>query len=195
MNHRETQSFKQLLREEIILDRNNISEQERKAYAKIYFTKSKERIDELMEKDSNTKLFLYKALKDEIDTSKLLEHYSSYFIASIRNKPEKSFFSVIGEGEIGKLGEEVGLSKLLKTMSSTESTAIVLLPSLCVDINNNRLGRGRAWYDYFLRMLTEKQIKTHNLTYVRKIELLPMIPVEKHDIAVDFVGTLSIDNH
>lgn len=65
---------------------------------------------------------------------------------------------------------------------SPEKIDLILVPGLAFDPNGHRLGRGKGYYDRFLR---ETQGKTIGICSC----LLPEIPVEEHDITMDAVAT------
>lgn len=59
---------------------------------------------------------------------------------------------------------------------------LILVPGLAFDQQGRRLGRGKGYYDRFLRETTGKKMGICSC-------LLPEIPVEEHDIAMDAVAT------
>jgi 5-formyltetrahydrofolate cyclo-ligase len=62
---------------------------------------------------------------------------------------------------------------------------MVLIPLLAFDRNGNRIGYGKAYYDQFLAALSNEIIKV-GLSFFNPI---PEIPVEAHDIRLDFCIT------
>lgn len=67
----------------------------------------------------------------------------------------------------------------------SERFDLIIVPVLGFDKHNNRLGMGGGWYDRFLA--GQRQAKTIGLVY--KSACLENIPVEAHDISLDFIIT------
>jgi 5-formyltetrahydrofolate cyclo-ligase len=63
---------------------------------------------------------------------------------------------------------------------------LVLVPGLAFDLQGNRLGRGRGFYD---RLLTETSGIKCGVAY--DLQVLETIPTEPHDAKVDFIFTPS----
>lgn len=61
---------------------------------------------------------------------------------------------------------------------------LVIVPGVAFDRHNNRLGRGKAYYDRFL-----SQLKTFRLGVCFQFQLFDQIPVNAHDIPMDLVLT------
>lgn len=61
---------------------------------------------------------------------------------------------------------------------------LVIVPGVAFDRQNNRLGRGKAYYDRLLR-----QLKTFRLGVCFQFQLFDQIPVSAHDIPMDLVLT------
>ncbi|MFH1457681.1 MAG: 5-formyltetrahydrofolate cyclo-ligase [Candidatus Omnitrophota bacterium] len=59
---------------------------------------------------------------------------------------------------------------------------IVIVPGLAFDKKGNRLGRGKGYYDRFLKMLPKK-IPTIGLAF--DFQILPKVPAKTHDINVN----------
>lgn len=61
---------------------------------------------------------------------------------------------------------------------------LVIVPGVAFDRQNNRLGRGKAYYDRLL-----SQMKTFRLGVCFQFQLFDQIPVSAHDIPMDLVLT------
>ena len=61
---------------------------------------------------------------------------------------------------------------------------LAIVPGLAFDRRGNRLGRGKGYYDRFLKKLTSK---TASIGLAFDFQILPKIPAAKHDVRVDRV--------
>ncbi|MCS6798551.1 MAG: 5-formyltetrahydrofolate cyclo-ligase [Myxococcota bacterium] len=62
---------------------------------------------------------------------------------------------------------------------------LVVVPALGADPSGGRLGRGRGFYDRFLRTLVPG--RTLRVAVVYEFELVPELPLTEHDVRVDRV--------
>ena len=62
----------------------------------------------------------------------------------------------------------------------------LIVPGLCFDKQNNRLGRGAGLYDRFLKKF-DPSVPKIGLAF--SFQVLPQIPVEPHDVRLDIVLT------
>jgi 5-formyltetrahydrofolate cyclo-ligase len=74
-----------------------------------------------------------------------------------------------------------GISQPTGEPAELAEATLIVLPALAVDLAGNRLGRGGGYYD---RTLSEKTDAVR-LAVVFDSEILPELPVEAHDVAVD----------
>ncbi len=82
--------------------------------------------------------------------------------------------------------EPVGRPLAAEGLAATE---LVLLPALAVDHHGHRLGRGAGYYDRALASLSQAGRRPTTCAVVFSDELLPEVPTEAHDVAVDLVLT------
>ncbi len=68
---------------------------------------------------------------------------------------------------------------------NTEEIQLVLVPLVAFDLNGNRIGFGKGYYDKFLAEMKQKVIKM-GLSFFPPI---PSITSEKHDIPLDYCIT------
>jgi 5-formyltetrahydrofolate cyclo-ligase len=68
--------------------------------------------------------------------------------------------------------------------TNLESIEIILVPGVAFDRNNNRMGRGKAYYDRFLLDLSAVKI---GICF--RFQLFDEIPVDENDIKMDMVIT------
>lgn len=63
---------------------------------------------------------------------------------------------------------------------------LVIVPGLAFDINGNRLGRGKGYYDRFLRHLSPKTLK---IALAFECQIFETIPRDSNDVPMDLVVT------
>jgi 5-formyltetrahydrofolate cyclo-ligase len=71
---------------------------------------------------------------------------------------------------------------------NVEQLALIIVPGLVFDKRCNRLGRGRGYYDRFLKTLPTTT-KKRALAY--DTQIIDSIPIDEHDIPMDYVITES----
>jgi len=65
-----------------------------------------------------------------------------------------------------------------------EKLDLVIVPALAFDKKGNRLGRGKGYYDRFLKRAPEH---TYSIGLAFDFQILPTLPVEENDLPVDKV--------
>ncbi len=65
-----------------------------------------------------------------------------------------------------------------------EDIELIVVPGVAFDKKNNRIGRGRGYYDKFLRLS-----EAYKVGICFDFQLLDEIPVDEHDILMDIVIT------
>jgi 5-formyltetrahydrofolate cyclo-ligase len=74
------------------------------------------------------------------------------------------------------VGEEMPADKVLD---------VVLVPGMAFDSEGNRLGRGKGYYDRFLKLLTNPRPKLIGVCF--DFQKVDMVPTEPTDVKVDVV--------
>ena len=81
---------------------------------------------------------------------------------------------------------EIGAYKTLEPKSKIglpyEKLDLVIVPALAFDKDGNRLGRGKGYYDRFLKRVPDH---THSIGLAFDFQILPTLPVEQNDVSVD----------
>lgn len=134
-------------------------------------------------------LMCYISLNTEVDTREIIKHAL---------KLGKRVFAPIIEGdrlgisELKDLDEDLerGPLKILQPkkrslrLFSPAGLDVAVIPGLGFDKEGQRLGRGKGYFDRFLKELP-KTVNTVGLAF--DFQILESIPVSSHDIPVDFV--------
>lgn len=83
-------------------------------------------------------------------------------------------------------GEQFGIGEPRATEGgewSAERVELIVVPGVAFDKENNRMGRGRGFYDRLLK--TTPQAQKYGVAF--DFQLLDTIPVEPHDVKMDKV--------
>lgn len=71
---------------------------------------------------------------------------------------------------------------------STGGLDLIFLPGLGFDKDGNRLGRGKGYYDTYLKRCGQHQeVKPYTMALAFKEQICPQVPVDEHDMKVDEV--------
>lgn len=129
-------------------------------------------------------LMVYWSMKDEVFTHDfILEWYKKkdLLLPVIDNK---DLFIRKFEGMDSMLPHpNYGIYEPLgKSISKKKSIDIIIVPGVAFDKKNNRLGRGKGYYDRFL-----SEIKAIKLGICFDFQLLERIPKDEFDVPVDMV--------
>ncbi|MFI3317690.1 MAG: 5-formyltetrahydrofolate cyclo-ligase [Rikenellaceae bacterium] len=159
-----------------------IDEQERRAAAEVL----SERILAHPCVRSAQRIALFSSLRDEIDTSVLIEQLAGdKHLLLPRVVGDEMEFVSLGEslqsGSFGILepaaGEAIPYSEI----------DLMIVPAVAYTANGDRLGRGKGYYD---RYLTQGKIRTIGVAYSHQI--VTGLPTEPHDVQIDEVIAISL---
>ncbi|XP_034880174.1 5-formyltetrahydrofolate cyclo-ligase isoform X1 [Mirounga angustirostris] len=71
---------------------------------------------------------------------------------------------------------------------STGGLDLIFMPGLGFDKQGNRLGRGRGYYDTYLkRCLEEQDVRPYTMALAFREQICPQVPVDENDMKVDEV--------
>ena len=62
---------------------------------------------------------------------------------------------------------------------------VALIPGVAFDAEGHRLGRGKGFYDRFLRVVETVSLLTIGVCF--EFQKVEKVPVERHDVSVDIV--------
>ncbi|MFO7810806.1 MAG: 5-formyltetrahydrofolate cyclo-ligase [Candidatus Delongbacteria bacterium] len=130
------------------------------------------------------KIFIFWSMDDEVDTRDFVLKWShrKKFILPAINGDElhlKEFTGVhkLIFGDIYAIPEPEG-----KPFKDYEEIELALIPGVAFDRENNRMGRGKAYYDRILCKIKDKA-KLIGVCY--DFQIVDKVPVEPHDIKMD----------
>lgn len=180
--HSVTVSEKKELRKKIRKLKKNISSEERAAKSGTAL----EMLEQTPEFVNAGTIFIFWSMDDEIDTRDFIIKWSDRkrFVLPSINGGElrlKLFTAVqeLTEGDLYSIPEPEG-----EPFSDTDGIGLAVIPGVAFDKDNNRLGRGKAYYDGILHRMKGK-IPLIGLCY--DIQIVEKVPVEPHDIRMDGV--------
>jgi 5-formyltetrahydrofolate cyclo-ligase len=171
---------KKEIRKKINTMRRMLSEDEKLAAAQEVFSKL-ENSAAFMLADN---ILMYHSLPDELFTHAFLEKWSSskhFFLPRVNGLNLDILPYDKSRLELGSFYIEEPLGDDVVDPSCLE---LIVVPAVAFDHNGNRLGRGKGFYD---RLLSSTNATKIGVGY--DFQLIDDIPVEPHDVPMDFVFT------
>ncbi len=172
--------------------RNEIKEKRRKQIKEEQRIKSKEITEKLFSlkkyKNAKTVLF-YVSYNDEVFTHEMIKEAlnDKKVVVPISNtKDETLSLSVLkswDDLEIGSYGILEPKKKRIKEMN-IDLIDLIIIPGVAFDINGNRMGHGKGYYD---KLLEKTKATTIGLCF--EFQLVEKIQIKPHDIPVNIIIT------
>lgn len=138
-------------------------------------------------------LFIYVSRNKEVDTIKIIKHVLELgktvcvpkcFENAIMKAVEIKSFDDLESGRFNILEPKSYCNEVDKIKID-----LAVIPCVTCDVDNNRLGYGKGFYDRFLVNTDMKKV-----CLCRKKVLQEKIPVDKNDVKMDFVVTDYLEN-
>lgn len=133
--------------------------------------------------NKSSDILIYNSLKDEVRLKSLFDKYNKekrFYLPVINGTNELSVrkFDVHTQFERSMLGilEPIGEDIDIKNID------LIVVPGIAFDYSLNRLGRGKGYYDKFL-----KRTKVPKIGICFDFQLLDNIPTDDLDVAMDMV--------
>ena len=171
---------KREIRKKIKEKKKQYSLLEKKANSKIIFEKI-ERLDDFMRAKT---ILVYWSMPDEVFTHDFVlrwYHKKKVLLPVVKgNELELKVFSGL-ENMIK--GEQYGIEEPVgESFYQFEEIDLIIVPGVAFDKKNNRLGRGKAYYDKLL-----KESKALKVGVCFDFQYLDEVPTDKHDIKMDTI--------
>ena len=148
--------------------------------AKVIFNKVEQLSDFI---DAKTVL-LYWSMNDEVGTHRFVEKWWQHKIILLPsvdgdNLNIKQFKGIesMEPGESFNILEPTGAN-----FDNLKDIDLIIVPGVAFDTNNNRMGRGRGYYDKLL-----KTSKAYKIGICFDFQFFDKVPVEDHDLPMDLV--------
>lgn len=170
---------KQTLRKEYLEIRKNILDKDIKS--KLIFNK----IVNTIEYRQCKTIALYKSLDSEVNTDELIDYSLSVgkivLLPKVINN-DLVFYKITKETILIK--SAFGVYEPIEENNYNGNIDLIIVPGVCFDKNNNRLGFGKGYYD---RYLSNNSIKKIGICF--KEQLLDNIPTDINDMKMDLIIT------
>jgi len=131
-------------------------------------------------------LMIYWSMKDEVHTHDFIQkwHPSKQIILPVVNGNHLDLKIYAGP-ESMKKGQSFGiLEPEGESFTELQDIDLIIVPGVAFDKNNNRLGRGKAYYDKLLNY-----VNCHKYGVCFDFQLVPNVPADQHDVKMDKVIT------
>jgi len=154
--------------------------EEKKQKSKIIFNQ----VEEIPEFRNSKVIMAYWSMPDEVYTHDfVLKHFGN-----------KEIILPVVKGDVLELRRFTGMNNMIKGESFgieepvdnefllEDKIEIIIVPGVAFDNNNNRLGRGKAYYDKLL-----KKSQALKIGVCFDFQLLEQVPVDQYDVKLDMV--------
>lgn len=137
-------------------------------------------------------LLLYYSVNNEVYTHDIIQE------SLAKNTQKKVLLPKLMLGnlkpvEIKTMAELVqGMYKIMESKQGDvfEGTInVVLVPGVVFDMQKNRIGMGKGYYDAFLTTLAQRGMKIFKIGLAYEFQMVDLIPVEHSDVAMDIIIT------
>ncbi|MDD4848182.1 MAG: 5-formyltetrahydrofolate cyclo-ligase [Bacteroidales bacterium] len=171
---------KQSLRKTIRALKKQLSEEERLKKSKKIWTQ----FEQLPEFQQAQTVMLYWSMQDEVDTHNFVVRWAN----------QKRIILPSVDGDMLVLKEFTGLQDLKagerfgilepsgKTFEHEADIDLIVVPGVAFDHHNNRMGRGKAYYDKTLKNST-----AYKVGICFNFQFLDSIPTDQYDVKMDAV--------
>ena len=141
-------------------------------------------LDQLAIFNESKTVMLYWSMDDEVFTHDFIlkwQHTKQIILPSVdgselRLKEFKGLTNMVPGSSFGIL-EPSG-----KDFAEFDKIELIIVPGIAFDCENNRMGRGKAYYDKLL-----KNSQAYKIGVCFDFQVLPQIPVDEYDIKMDRV--------
>jgi 5-formyltetrahydrofolate cyclo-ligase len=169
---------KKRIRREIRTIKNTVSPEEKTNRSIAILDK----VEKLPEFVSAKTVMLYWAMADEVQTSDFVIKWaaSKRVILPCVNGSDLDLRVFRGVEDL-IVGENFGIPEPSgELFTNYDEIDLILVPGVAFDVENNRMGRGKAYYDKLL-----SSIKAYKLGVCFDFQFLQLVPTDEHDIKMD----------
>ncbi len=129
---------------------------------------------------------LYSALPDELETRHVITKWSKskMIILPVVMGADMEFYEYEDETKLC-YGEFGILEPRSERVVNPKSIDLVIVPGVGFDRDGNRLGRGKGYYDKYL-----KKTNAYKIGIALNCQIIESIPHEEHDVKMNLIMTL-----
>lgn len=168
------------LRKDIRNLKKQVSLDDKKRRSKYIFEKL-----EKLEDFKNSKIIMaYWSMDDEVFTHDFILkwHHKKTIILPVVKGNDLELKLFLGTQNMIK-GKSFGINEPTgENFNEPEKIDLIIVPGIAFDKDNNRLGRGKAYYDKLLKTTKAKKIGV-----CFDFQLVDSVPVDEHDVKMDLV--------
>ena len=169
---------KKRIRREIRGLKNGVSFEDKTSRSKAIL----EKVEQLPDFFQAKTVMLYWAMADEVQTSDFVINWaaSKRVILPCVNGTDLDLRVFRGVEDL-VAGENFGIPEPSgELFTAYDEIDLILVPGVAFDVENNRMGRGKAYYDKLLSSL-----KAYKLGVCFDFQLLKSVPTDEHDVRMD----------
>lgn len=171
---------KKELRRQIKELKQNISIEDKKKKSFIIFR----RIEQLVKFKTSQTVMVYWSMPDEVYTHDFILkwHKEKVIILPVVNGDDLELRIFTGVENM-TTGQSFGISEPIgEKFDKPEDIDLIIVPGIAFDSSNNRMGRGKAYYDKLL-----KKSNAYKVGICFNFQLIDSVPVDEHDVKMDLV--------
>lgn len=177
--------MKEALRKEYIILRKRVTNKEEKS----------QKIAELLAKRDFFKdslvIAIYSSLPDEVDTKEIFElaknMNKTIVYPKVKDNTHIDFFKVNDLQELKKGSFNIMEPQDdIKNLVDSKDVDLMIIPGICFDLEKNRLGYGKGYYD---RYLENNYITKIGICFSDQVLKEDIIPTDEFDIKMDYIVT------
>jgi len=142
------------------------------------------KLEELQEFDQANIVMTYWSMDDEVYTHDfILKWYQQKIIILPVVKGDELELKVFSGIQNMVKSQSFGINEPVgENFCDHEKIDLIIVPGVAFDMNNNRLGRGKAYYDKLL-----KTTQAYKAGVCFDFQLIDYVPVDEYDIKMDLV--------
>lgn len=128
-------------------------------------------------------ILIYNGMSDEVQTLDFIDRWKSkknFYLPVVYG--DNLIFKIYTSSSLLKKSEYGIMEPTGDNLTDYKKIDLVIIPGVAFDRNKNRLGRGKGFYDRFL-----KDIEAPKMGICFEFQLLDKIPIESTDIKMDYI--------
>lgn len=142
-------------------------------------------IEEIKEFKECKSILLYNSLPDEVSTSEMIKRWQETKRLCLPTTLSSGDLEIREFNSATKLQRGAyGIYESQGDLVDISEIELIIVPGVAFDRENNRLGRGKGYYDKLL-----KGSNAYKIGVAYSLQIVDCIPTEQHDIKMDLIIT------